>query len=112
MTILEPGTLVTRTSGEPGIWRVISIESRVYGPRDYLPLGAKLGDPAPPHAVLERALAWDFSPPRCEGQGQRPRRAGAPLGALRVVSRSELAALIERVRSVMALLPGGESEMV
>lgn len=112
MTTLYPGTLVTRLSGEPGIWRIVSIEERTYGPRDYLPLGARLGDPAPPLATLERALAWDFTPPRSEGRAQRPRRALSPLASLRPVSRGELRGLISRVEQVIRLLPPDEGEML
>lgn len=90
---------------EPGCWRVVGVEERTYGAADYIPLGARVGDPAPPWCVLERVLDGDFLPPASAARGRAPRRAGAPVTALRRISRADLESLCRRILDLAALLP-------
>ena len=98
---IAPGDLVWREH-EAGVWRVIGLQERVYSASDYRPLGARVGDPAPPWALLERVLDGDFKPPLSAARGRAPRRAGAPVTALRKISKDDLHALCRRILQRLA----------
>lgn len=84
---------------------MIGLEERIYSPSDYRPLGVRVGDPAPPWAVLEKVLDGDFKQPVSLARGRAPRRAGAPVTSLKRITRDDLTALIRRILDLSALLP-------
>lgn len=104
MNQIGVGDFVWRAN-ELGVWRVVGLEERIFQAGDYLPLGRKIGDAAPPWAVLERVLDGEFQIPVSAARGRSPRRAGASITSLRRISRADLEDFARRVMELAPLLP-------